>query len=169
MESKRLKVFRQKINRKNLVYEVHPKPETKESAINLVVNLVNERFKQQSGLIYTSNVQQCEDVWMGLKEKEVSCLPYHGEKDIDIRKKTQRKWSNDKCQVLVCTEAFGLGINKADVALLSILQHRLFRIIIKNQVVQDVMVANHIVYYYIKQKILQCRWFQRLVIKDRKH
>lgn len=116
MKSKRLKVFRQKINRKNLVYEVHPKPETKESAINLVANLVNERFKEQSGLIYTSNVQQCEDVWMRLKDKKVSCLPYHGEKDIDIRKKTQRKWSNDKCQVLVCTEAFGLGINKADVA-----------------------------------------------------
>lgn len=116
MESKRLKVFREAINRENLVYEVHPKPEGKEASINLVANLVNERFKGSSGLVYTANIQQCEDVWMRLKGKKVSCLPYHSNMPIDIRKGTHRMWSNDKCQVIVCTEAFGLGINKPDVS-----------------------------------------------------
>ena len=96
MESKRLKVFREAINRENLVYEVHPKPEGKEASINLVANLVNERFKGSSGLVYTANIQQCEDVWMRLKGKKVSCLPYHSNMPIDIRKRTHRKWSNDK-------------------------------------------------------------------------
>ena len=115
MEDKRLKIFRQKTNRNNLVYEVCPKPDTKVSAMNLLTNIVKKRFNGDSGLIYTANIKQCNDVFTHLRKNGISCLPYHSDINIDIRKKTQSKWSKDKCQVIICTEAFGLGINKVDV------------------------------------------------------
>ena len=52
MEDKRLKIFRQKTNRNNLVYEVCPKPDSKPSAMNLLTNIVKKRFNGDSDYLY---------------------------------------------------------------------------------------------------------------------
>ena len=109
-------IFRGSFNRPNLHYSVRPKPSTKKDAMSLITNIVKQEFKNDSGIIYAATIKECKDLWQHLKEQGISCLPYHGDIDMEIREKTQKKWLADKCQVVISTVAFGLGINKPDVS-----------------------------------------------------
>eukprot|EP01084_Bolivina_argentea_P138908 244444_1 len=109
-------VFRGSFNRPNLHYEVRPKPNTKKDAYSELLTIVQDEFKDESGIIYVLSRKECVDIFKYLQEKGVAALPYHGDMHHDLREKTQTKWLDDKCQVVVATLAFGLGINKPDVS-----------------------------------------------------
>ena len=73
------------------------------------------QFKDCSGLIYCNTKTECEKVAEFLLIRDITAAPFHA----DIREETkqlyQKKWTNNQIRIMVCTVAFGLGINKPDV------------------------------------------------------
>ncbi|KAK0673309.1 putative ATP-dependent DNA helicase [Cercophora samala] len=105
------KLFSQSFNRPNLYYEVFPKPPT---YVDPLGSLIASRYKNQTGIIYTTSRASCEGIAGKLVEKYgIKAAPYHA--GLDNRAEIQRKWQDDEIHVIVATIAFGMGIDKPDV------------------------------------------------------
>lgn len=99
--------------RPNLVYEI--RPTSMKDNIHDLVDLITERFKNQSGIIYCLSIKETEDVASKLTSLGVDCQAYHAQLDNRVRSQIQQLWYNNTCKVIAATVAFGLGINKMDV------------------------------------------------------
>ncbi|VDM37713.1 unnamed protein product [Toxocara canis] len=108
-------VFRAGFNRPNLYYEVRIKPSSSEEFLNELVDLINERFRGQSGIIYCFSRKECEDLTSALRSKKIKAAHYHAYLESDERSRTHERWLNGEVNVIVATVAFGMGIDKADV------------------------------------------------------
>ncbi|MGC6767611.1 DNA helicase RecQ [Enterococcus sp. LJL51] len=71
--------------------------------------------KNQSGIIYASTRKEVERIYHLLKSKHVSAGMYHGGMNELLRNENQEKFLFDELQVMVATNAFGMGINKSNV------------------------------------------------------
>jgi ATP-dependent DNA helicase RecQ len=67
------------------------------------------------GIIYQRNRAQTQYVAGLLAAHGFSVSYYHGGLDYTERKIRQTKWMKGEVQIIVCTNAFGMGIDKADV------------------------------------------------------
>lgn len=101
-------------NRPNLYYEVKLKPEGKKCVDELASLLKNE-FKNQSGIIYTTSIKDCESLRKDLKEQGCRVGAYHAQLEGPLRSKVHNKWLSGEYQAVVATIAFGLGIDKPNV------------------------------------------------------
>src|SRR5439155_14260284 len=52
-----------------------------------------------------------------LQMQNISCTNYHAGLKQDERNERQKEWVDGKVRVIVCTNAFGMGIDKPDVRL----------------------------------------------------
>ena len=68
-----------------------------------------------SGIIYARNRRKCEELASALKAGGVSVSYYHAGLGPDTRADRQEKWKKGEIRVMVCTNAFGMGIDKPDV------------------------------------------------------
>ena len=68
-----------------------------------------------SGILYVQNRRKTEEYAQLLINREVSALAYHAGLDSFQRSEAQEKWINNEVQVIVATNAFGMGIDKPDV------------------------------------------------------
>ncbi|AYW46199.1 DNA helicase RecQ [Tetragenococcus koreensis] len=71
--------------------------------------------KNQSGIIYATTRKEVERLYHLLQHHEFSVGMYHGGMDRDERAKSQEDFLFDRVQVMVATNAFGMGINKSNV------------------------------------------------------
>lgn len=71
--------------------------------------------KDESGIIYCSTRKSVKSLCKHLIDNGFSASFYHGGLDIETRKERQDQWVEDKIQIMVCTNAFGMGIDKPDV------------------------------------------------------
>ena len=107
----RKNVFRMSFARPNLHYSIL-RTITDEAGLEQVLNL-----HQGSTIIYTSRRQKAEEISAMLCRKGFMANFYHaGLPDLekDFR---QRDWQEDRVRIMVSTNAFGMGIDKADVRL----------------------------------------------------
>lgn len=107
----RKNVFRMSFARPNLHYSIL-RTITDEAGLEQVLNL-----HQGSTIIYTSRRQKAEEISAMLCRKGFLANFYHaGLPDLekDFR---QRDWQEDRVRIMVSTNAFGMGIDKADVRL----------------------------------------------------
>jgi ATP-dependent DNA helicase RecQ len=74
-----------------------------------------KKYADSSVIIYASTIKGVESTVETLEEEGIAALPYHGKMDADTRRVNQEKWTSDEVLVMVGTNAFGLGINKAAV------------------------------------------------------
>ena len=102
-------VMRASFERRNLAYMVLHE-EDKLSRLLKIVNNV-----QGSGLIYVRTRKKAEEIAQFLKQKNIKCDFYHAGIPGEERNRKQDAWLYNRIRVMVCTNAFGLGINKADV------------------------------------------------------
>ncbi|KAF2100100.1 ATP-dependent DNA helicase [Rhizodiscina lignyota] len=108
-------VFNQSFNRPNLTYEVLPKGNAK-TVLESIVEIVSEKYRGQSGIIYCLSRQKCEDIAKKLQEEyKVMAHHYHAGMVPQEKRQVQREWQEGKYKVIVATIAFGMGIDKADV------------------------------------------------------
>ncbi|MEO9533310.1 MAG: ATP-dependent DNA helicase RecQ [Crocinitomicaceae bacterium] len=110
LEFKTPHLIRDSFYRENLVYKV-----------NLVQNKLNGileylRNNNDSGLVYCSTRKEVKEVCKQLQDMGVSSNLYHGGLDFESRKQRQLDWINDVTKVIVCTNAFGMGIDKPNVS-----------------------------------------------------
>ncbi|WP_412985739.1 ATP-dependent DNA helicase RecQ [Pontimicrobium sp. IMCC45349] len=103
------KVFKQSFTRDNLAYMVF-NTEDKLYKISQIL-----KKNPQSSIIYVRNRKATIDISNQLNNKGFNSTYYHGglsnnEKDLHFS-----QWYNNQTQVMVATNAFGMGIDKADV------------------------------------------------------
>lgn len=74
-------------------------------------------LRQISGsvIIYASTRRQTESLAKTLQQTGISATYYHGGLSGEVRDQHQSQWINDEVQVMVATNAFGLGIDKPTV------------------------------------------------------
>jgi ATP-dependent DNA helicase RecQ len=109
LEFKKGNILRKSFERKNLSYVVL-KEEAKTSRLLKIINNV-----KGSGIIYVRNRRKAEEVAGMLKQQNIAAEYYHAGLSFDERSKRQEAWLRDKIRVMVSTNAFGMGINKANV------------------------------------------------------
>ncbi len=101
--------FQQSFERPNIAYHVMT-PESK--AITLI-----ELLKKNSGsaIVYAKSRRQTEETAALLKMHGFSADFYHAGLKKEERNKKQEDWIRNKISIIVCTNAFGMGIDKPDV------------------------------------------------------
>lgn len=72
------------------------------------------KHQQTSGLIYVRTRKDSEEISQFLQNKGYENLPYHAGLSADTRRKIEAQWLSGKIKFVVCTHAFGMGINKPD-------------------------------------------------------
>lgn len=107
------KWFLQSFNRPNLCYEVCPK--TGKSVVNEIVEVIKNKFKRQSGIIYCFSRKECDQLASDLCKEGIASVSYHAGLADGRRCSVQRQWIDDKVQVVCATIAFGMGVDKPDV------------------------------------------------------
>ncbi|MDX9726793.1 MAG: ATP-dependent DNA helicase RecQ [Bacteroidales bacterium] len=68
-----------------------------------------------SGIIYVRSRKRCREVAEMLAGRGINADYYHAGLSNEIRDRKQVDWSSGKTRIIVATNAFGMGIDKADV------------------------------------------------------
>jgi ATP-dependent DNA helicase RecQ len=103
------KVFRQSFERSNLSYSTFKV----DSKINKVIDVL--RKVPGSAIIYCKSRKRTKEISELLQMQNISSDHYHAGLMQEERSKKQEAWINNKTRVIVCTNAFGMGIDKPDV------------------------------------------------------
>jgi ATP-dependent DNA helicase RecQ len=98
-------------NRENLYFEVQ-KPKDKYAALTAFLGVQKER----SGIVYCSTRAAVEEVCEKLKTDGHSASRYHAGLADDERHGNQDDFLYDRIQIMVATNAFGMGIDKSNVS-----------------------------------------------------
>ncbi|NLJ43103.1 MAG: RecQ family ATP-dependent DNA helicase [Bacteroidales bacterium] len=102
-------VLKTSFARKNISYLVR---NVEEKGTYLVKTLKNAGG---SGIVYVRSRKRCREVAEMLAENGISADYYHAGLPDEVRDKKQASWSTGQCRIIVATNAFGMGIDKADV------------------------------------------------------
>lgn len=106
---KKTQVFRQSFERKNLRYVVQFEENKSDRLLKIIKNIGG------SGVIYVRNRKKTEEFSRFLNQKKISAGFYHAGLSAEDRSTIQQNWIENKTQVIVATNAFGMGIDKPDV------------------------------------------------------
>jgi ATP-dependent DNA helicase RecQ len=72
-------------------------------------------YADQSGIVYTSTRKSVEQITQKLKEARLSVVAYHAGMTDDERVRAQEDFMSGRTQIIVATNAFGMGIDKPDI------------------------------------------------------
>lgn len=97
-------------DRANLYFSVNQAGDKKQEALKYV-----REHDGQSGIIYCNTRKHVEEVFELLSENGLSVAKYHAGMSSSDREKNQEDFIYDRKQVIVATNAFGMGIDKPDV------------------------------------------------------
>jgi len=103
------KVFVQSFARKNLSYVVFDLEDKYKKLLSIIHNV------KGSGLVYVRNRRETAEVALFLQRNGVAADFYHAGVERNQRSARQEAWKKNKIRVMVATNAFGMGIDKADV------------------------------------------------------
>ena len=109
LKFKRKNVLRASYYRSNLVYLVR----SEEDKVNYLVKAVQKA--KGTGIVYVKSRKLTREISDLLRKNDVSADYYHAGLPSKIRSAKQEAWKSGKCRVIVSTNAFGMGIDKADV------------------------------------------------------
>lgn len=106
---KEAKLFRQSFERPNLSYSIFS-PESKETKLQDILNNV-----PGTAIVYCKSRKQTQQIADLLKLNNIDADYYHAGLPNDQRTTRQDAWVRNQTRVMVCTNAFGMGIDKPDV------------------------------------------------------
>ena len=98
-------------DRPNLFFDVR-RPRKK---LPELLSLLAER-RGRSGIVYCATRSNVERVWAELNRQGFSAARYHAGMDEEERRESQEDFQYDRRQVMVATNAFGMGIDKSNVS-----------------------------------------------------
>ena len=110
LKLKKPKIHESSFERKNLSYEVYKS----ENKINNLLNFI-KNFQNKSGIVYCQTRKSVKDFARVLLSNNIRCGIYHGGLDREERSKMLNGWMGNDFQLMVATNAFGMGIDKPDV------------------------------------------------------
>ena len=106
---KKENLLRKSFERKNLAYVVVKE----EDKMNRLLKIANKI--QGAGIVYVRNRKKTQEIADYLRRNKISSDYYHAGLDSQTRDAKQEAWIQNKTRVIVCTNAFGMGIDKPDV------------------------------------------------------
>lgn len=102
-------IFRQSFERPNLSYSTFKV----DSKINKIIEIL--RKVPGTSIIYCKSRKRTKEISDLLRLQQISADYYHAGLVQEERSKKQEAWIHNKISVIVCTNAFGMGIDKPDV------------------------------------------------------
>ena len=109
LEFKSENLLQKSFERKNLAYVVL-KEDDKLRRLLKVTSTVNG-----TGIVYVRNRKRSREVSDFLNKNNVSSTYYHAGLNQEVRDNRQAEWASNRTRVIVSTNAFGMGIDKANV------------------------------------------------------
>ena len=97
-------------DRPNLSFSVMRTPKRMDYVVDYV-----RRHSHENGIIYCSTRKDVERVYDNLTRAGIQTGYYHAGLSDEMRKDMQNKYAFDQLQVMVATNAFGMGIDKSNV------------------------------------------------------
>lgn len=79
-----------------------------------IVDYINKHI-DESGIIYCATRKAVDELYQGLKDSGFSVARYHAGMTSEERKFAQDEFVYDRIQIIVATNAFGMGIDKSNV------------------------------------------------------
>ena len=110
--TKESNVFRSTFDRPNISISI-VKSVRKLHKIGLYVRRI-----KGAKIIYARNKRHCAEISQNLKKIGISSDIYHADIPMKARLERQDKWLRNELECIVCTSAFGMGIDKPDVRLI---------------------------------------------------
>lgn len=111
LEFREKNIFRQSFSRPNLSYSVFNVP----SKTNKIIDILNK--VKGTAIIYCKSRKRTKEISDLLVMQNISADYYHAGLNTEQRNQKQEAWLKNKINVIVCTNAFGMGIDKPDVRL----------------------------------------------------
>lgn len=100
-------------SRPNLQFAVIPSQNSQK--IENIINFLITNSDIGSGIIYTGTRAKADELVELLSDNDIKSIAYHAGMDANSREWVQDKFMKGEVQVVVATNAFGLGINKTDI------------------------------------------------------
>ena len=97
-------------DRPNLSFSVIRTPKRMDYVVHYVREHTNE-----NGIIYCATRKDVDRVYENLTRAGIKAGHYHGGLNDEVRREMQNAYADDKLQVMVATNAFGMGIDKSNV------------------------------------------------------
>ncbi|MHA7130977.1 RecQ family ATP-dependent DNA helicase [Algoriphagus namhaensis] len=111
LEMKKPAVFTSSFARNNLSFSVRLVENMLEKGIEIISKIPG------SGIWYVRSRQMTHQITKALVQMGISAGAYHAGMSVKDREVMQKKWMENSIRIMVCTNAFGMGIDKPDVRL----------------------------------------------------
>ena len=102
-------VFRMSFERKNLVYVVRQAEDKEAEMVHILQSI------PKTAIVYCRSRKRTKEIAQLLMQYGISATWYHAGLEPAVKDQRQSEWQYDKVRVIVATNAFGMGIDKADV------------------------------------------------------
>lgn len=102
-------VFRMSFERKNLVYVVRQAEDKEAEMVHILQSI------PKTAIVYCRSRKRTKEITQLLMQYGISATWYHAGLEPAVKDQRQSEWQHDKVRVMVATNAFGMGIDKADV------------------------------------------------------
>ncbi|MFA5109280.1 MAG: ATP-dependent DNA helicase RecQ [Patescibacteria group bacterium] len=99
--------------RPNLQFAVVPTSGSQK--VENIVDFLTTNPEMGSGIIYTGTRAKADEILEALTDNNIKAVVYHAGMDSNSRAWVQEQFMRGDAQVVVATNAFGLGINKKDI------------------------------------------------------
>ncbi|HEV2721849.1 MAG TPA: RecQ family ATP-dependent DNA helicase, partial [Thermoanaerobaculia bacterium] len=97
-------------DRSNLTYRVLPRQDEWNQVLAVI-----ERHKGEAGIIYCIRRRDVDELTAKLKKKGIDAVAYHAGLTRDERRHAQDLFASERCELVVATVAFGMGIDRSNV------------------------------------------------------
>lgn len=102
-------VFRMSFERKNLAYVVRQAEDKEAEMVHILQSI------PKTAIVYCRSRKRTKEVAQLLMQYGISATWYHAGLEPAVKDQRQSEWQHNKVRVMVATNAFGMGIDKADV------------------------------------------------------
>jgi ATP-dependent DNA helicase RecQ len=110
LELKNAKCFITGFNRENLKIDILKSSNKDKFILDYIKN-----HKDESGIIYAATRKSVENLYKKLSERGFLVSKYHAGLSQTNRNKNQDEFINDKTNIMIATNAFGMGIDKPNI------------------------------------------------------
>lgn len=111
LQFKEKSVFKKSFERENLAYVVRETDDKLYEIIHILSKVPG------TAIIYVRSRSRTKEIAQELQRQGISADFFHAGLTSDEKIRKQNEWKSGQCRVIVCTNAFGMGIDKSDVRL----------------------------------------------------
>jgi ATP-dependent DNA helicase RecQ len=97
-------------DRPNLFFRVLPRQDEWKQVCEVI-----DRHKGEAGIIYCIRKKDVDSLAEKLRKKGHNAVPYHAGLTQEQRREAQDQFTNERCDLVVATVAFGMGIDRSNV------------------------------------------------------